>query len=402
MPPLPVPTPISAPNGKPVAAHFLTTFLKPEMLHIYRQITALKEFQSAVLCQKREHADAFPFSEIRILPKPRTRALRRFWQKQILGRPITIYRSEARRIEAILRDIAASVLHVYFGHIGVHVLPLLEMTRVPSVVSFHGADLGIDVGKPAYRAMARQMFDQATLLLVRSESLFGKLVSLGASPDKIRLHRTGIPLGEISFEQRVPPADGGWRCVQACRLIPKKGLATTLRAFATFARAYPHATLTVAGEGPQLDELHALAANLQIAPSVRFIGFVGQAELRALYARSHFFLHPSETPRDGDQEGVPNSMLEAMASGLPILATNHGGIPEAVEHGISGWLVAERDHEALAQGMLALTHAHDLYTRLSAAAAASVTRQFDLEKQTRIMEGFYGEAMLLAAKKLAE
>src|SRR4051812_31222384 len=81
----------------PVAAQYVVTFLKPEMLHIYRQITTLRAFRPVVFCQKRENETTFPFADLRILPKPRTHALRRIWQKQILRRPITIYRNEAQR-----------------------------------------------------------------------------------------------------------------------------------------------------------------------------------------------------------------------------------------------------------------------------------------------------------------
>ena len=383
-----------------VAAQYLATFLKPEMLHIYRQITALREFHPLVLCQKRENSEAFPFDNVRVLPKARTRAWRRFWQKQLLKRPITIYRSEARRIDRILREAQAQVLHIYFGHMGVHLLPLLEITRVPAIVSFHGADLGIDVDKPAHLALTRRMFDRATLLLVRSESLARKLATLGADSARIRLQRTGIPLGEIPFQQRVPPVDGAWRCVQACRLIPKKGLTTTIRAFAEFAREYPKATLAIAGEGPQLDELRALVRKFGIENRVEFTGFLPQQELRALYARAHFFLHPSETAADGDQEGVPNSMLEAMASGLPVLATLHGGIPEAVERGTSGWLVAERDYAGLAHALLTLSKTESHYSKMSTAAATRVSALFDLTNQARTLEGYYREAISLAAEKL--
>src|SRR6195952_3125376 len=111
---------------RPTAAQYVVTFLKPEMLHIYRQITALRAFRPVVFCQKREHAAEFPFDEIVVLPKPRTHQLRRFVQKQLLDMPITIYRSEARRILAALENSGAKLLHVYFGHIGVHLLPLLE------------------------------------------------------------------------------------------------------------------------------------------------------------------------------------------------------------------------------------------------------------------------------------
>jgi colanic acid/amylovoran biosynthesis glycosyltransferase len=384
-----------------VAAQYLATFLKPEMLHIYRQITALRAFRPVVLCQNREAPQAFPFEDLRLLPKARTRALRRIWQKQILGRPITIYRSEARRIVDVLREIRAPVLQVYFGQMGVHLLPLLEISPIPVIVSFHGADAGIDLDKPTHLALTRRMLERARLLLVRSDSLAQRLTAIGADARKIRLHRTGIPLAEIPFQRRSAPPDGAWRWVQACRLIPKKGLATTLRAFAEFVREFPEATLSIAGEGPQLSELQALAAHLGIAARVEFPGFLPQDQLRALYAGAHFFVHPSETPPNGDQEGVPNSLLEAMASGLPVAATEHGGIPEAVVQGTSGWLVPERDHAGLAQAVRALAHDPARYAQMSAAAAARVSAVFDLQKQTRILEGYYREAIGAVAKPIA-
>ena len=383
----------SATSTAPVAAQYVVTFLKPEMLHIYRQITALRAFRPVVFCQKREGAAAFPFGEIVVLPKPRTHPLRRFVQKQLLDRPITIYRSEARRILAALEKSGAQLLHVYFGHIGVHLLPLLEICPLPVIVSFHGADAQIDLHKPAHLARTRRMLERATLLLVRSESLAERLVALGAAREKIRLHRTGIPLEEIPFTQRAAPADAAWHCVQAGRLIAKKGLATTLRAFSEFSRECPRATLTIAGEGPQLQELQALAAALDLGGRVTFAGFLPQEKLRALHAAAHLFLHPSELGPDGNQEGVPNAMLEAMASGLPIVATRHGGIPEAVEHGRSGLLTAERDAPALAQSLLTLARDPARYAAMSAAASARVAAEFSLAAQARVLEAIYREAL---------
>ncbi len=384
------------PPDPPVAAQYVVTFLKPEMLHVYRQIVSLRAFRPVVFCQKRENAAAFPFGEIVRLPKPRTHQLRRLWQKQIRGRPITIYRSEARRTLAELHRVGARVLHIYFGHIGVHLLPLLEMCDLPAIVSFHGADAGIAVDQPAQLSRTQRMFEKCALVLVRSQSIAERLVAMGCETGKIRLHRTGVPLGQIAFAQRAAPADGAWRCVQACRLIAKKGLATSLRAFAEFAHAFPRATFSIAGEGPQLDDIRALANDLGIGAQVFFTGFLSQEKLRGLFAESHLFLHPSELGADGDQEGVPNAMLEAMASGLPILATRHGGIPEAVEDGVSGSLVGERDPAALAAAMLALAHDPARFAAMSAATRARVTAEFDLDAQTRVLEGCYDEAIRAA------
>ena len=181
--------------------------------------------------------------------------------------------------------------------------------------------------------------------------------------------------------------------LQACRLIDKKGLPTSLRAFAAFAKVHPQARLTIAGEGPRREELGRLAGELGVADRVEFTGFLGQDELRARLYASHAFLHPSEQGGDGNQEGVPNAMLEAMATGLPVFATTHGGIPEAVEHGVNGWLVPEGDHEALGRALLELAADPARLGAMGAAAAKTVTEDFDLAAQVAKLEGYYQEAI---------
>src|SRR4051794_25225727 len=108
-----------------------------------------------------------------------------------------------------------------------------------------------------------------------------------------------------------------------------------------------------------------------------------------MYYRAHIFLHPSQTGYDGNQEGIPNSMLEAMASGLPIFATNHGGIPEAIENGVSGILVEERDFEALADALLSGAQDPRLLTRLAQNGADAVRAKFDLRTQAHRLEEIY-------------
>jgi colanic acid/amylovoran biosynthesis glycosyltransferase len=247
----------------------------------------------------------------------------------------------------------------------------------------------VDMNKPAYRESTRQMLDAVKLVLVRSESLRRALVDLGCDPKKIEVQRTGIPLKEFAFHERSFPNDGEWRLVQAGRLIEKKGLPVTLRAFAVFLRKYPTATLTIAGEGPLLGELQTLADELKIAGSVSFTGFISQEQLRDICYRSHIFVHPSQTGHDGNVEGIPNSMLEAMASGLPVFATDHGGIPEAVENGVSGVLVRERDHEALANALLNATQDSDSLARIARNGAEVVRKNFDLRAQAQRLEEIY-------------
>src|SRR5205085_1441355 len=109
--------------------------------------------------------------------------------------------------------------------------------------------------------------------------------------------------------------------------------------------------------------------------------------------QAHIFLHPSELGADGNQEGVPNSMLEAMASGLPVFATNHGGIPEAIESEASGVLVAERDHAGLAGALVEWTSRPEALTGIAEAGAHAVAAKFEQEAQARALEHFYFEAL---------
>jgi glycosyltransferase involved in cell wall biosynthesis len=140
-------------------------------------------------------------------------------------------------------------------------------------------------------------------------------------------------------------------------------------------------------------ELVELARKLRVQDRVRFAGFLAQAQLREAFYQSHIFLHPSELGADGNQEGVPNSMLEAMASGLPVFATHHGGIPEAIEHGRSGVLVGERDHTALAAALLEWTKRPEDLARLAQDGARAVAAKFEQRAQVRALEDFYLEAI---------
>ncbi len=359
------------------------------MLHIYRQITALNRCDPFVIAQKRENAGRYPFDAVHIVPKQGIHFLRRFWFKQIRDKPWQISNTERSALLTVLDGTRARLLHIYFGHIAVHLLPLIQTWKNPSIVSFHGADVMVDMSKPAYREATLQMLRAVKLVLVRSESLQRALVNLGCDPAKIELQRTGIPLDQFPFHERSVPENGEWQFVQAGRLIEKKGLPVTLRAFATFVRQHKNATLTIAGEGPLLEDLQRLARELNVTEQVSFTGFVSQEQLREIYYRSHIFLHPSQTGHDGNQEGIPNSMLEAMATGLPVFATRHGGIPEAIQSGVSGVLVSERDHKELAQALLDAAEKPDSLSRIARAGADAVRENFDLHRQAQRLEAIY-------------
>jgi colanic acid/amylovoran biosynthesis glycosyltransferase len=383
---------------KPVVASFCTYFLKAEMLHIYRQITSLQRVDTFVIAKFREHAELYPFRDLELLERPRTNLVRRGRLKYLSRVPALVYRGEFEVIRRVLLRRDPDLMHVYFGNTGVHLLPLLERWDRPCVVSFHGMDVQRRETERGYEANLRKLLRLVPLVLVRSRSIAERLIELDCDPQKIRLNRTGIPLHGFPYLIRNVPADGAWTIVQACRLVPKKGLATALRAFARFAKAFPKSRFLIAGDGPLRRELEELVRQLKLQGAAVFLGFLGQTELHRLYEEAHIFMHPSELPPDSNQEGVPNSMLEAMASGLPVVATRHGGIPEAVTDGVNGLLVSERDDEGLAVSLSKMVQDPARWKAMGASASQIVATDFGQPHQVECLEAAYFEAIELWRK----
>ena len=369
------------------------------MLHIYRQVRSLQSYRTFVMTKWLQNEDRFPFDDIELIPQPHINPFRHGWLKFVKRKAPIEYRGEYQLLSSLLEKRGADLMHIYFGHTGVHLLPFIERWNRPCVVSFHGADVAAKPEIRDYGKKLKRLFHSVPLVLSRSNSLSERLIALGCPPEKLRLCRTGVPLRQFPYVQREAPKDGRWRLLQACRLIPKKGVATTLCAFAIFQKEFPKAELVIAGKGPLQAHLEELAEELGIASKVQFRGFLTQGELMDLYASAHIFVHPSETPPDQNQEGVPNSVLEAMSTGLPVVATTHGGIPEAVQHGRGGLLVEERDFESLATALKEMARSRNAFREMGLLASEYVAANFEQTAQVRQLESYYTEALELAGER---
>lgn len=369
-----------------MVAFFCATYLKPEMHHVHRQILAGPGWRPVVVAQKIENRATFPVDALELVPRSPGRFLARARERHFGGAPWQITRGEAARIQATLRRHEARVLHVFFGNVAVHLLPLLRRLEIPFVVSFHGADVTGAIATASYRAACEEVFDRAARVVARSEALAVGVRALGCPEEKLGVIRTALP--DIEFVPRVLPADGAIRLVQAGRLVPKKGFGTSLAAVAALAPKFRRLTLTIAGTGPLEDDLRARAQALGVGDRVEFAGFLSQAELRARVAAAHVFLHPSETVA-GDVEGVPNALLEAAATGLPVVATRHGGIPEAITDGAGGLLCAEGDVAGVSAAIERLVTDPALHARIAAGGAAEVRAKFGREIVAAQLDALY-------------
>ena len=386
------------------------TYLKPEMQSIYRQLTGLKRVRTTVYAQWVENEAMFPFEPLKRLTKlhhrPKGNFILRFWYKYIVRQwppPIAIEKylgpCHPWDLVTMLQADKPDLVHVYYGHKAVGFLPMLKEWGGPWVVSFHGVDVAKDMDKPQHVAALKDVLNSAELVMARSDSLLERLAELGCPREKLRLNRTPIPLSHLTATLRQPPPNGEWRLVQACRLIAKKGLLTAIKAMQDVVAHYPKTKYLICGTGPQETKLREAIEAAGLSQNVQLLGWLSQEQLIAEYQRAHVFLHPSELTKDSDQEGIPNSMLEAMATGLPVVATQHGGIPEAVTSGDDGLLVPEKSPAQLAAAILDLLGNPDKLAELSANAAASVRANFEAEAQVAAMEDVYFEAIAQAAER---
>lgn len=393
---------------RPLVASLCGTFLKPEMQSVYRQIAGLRDHRNLVLTEQRANEDIFPFEPVVVMDKiarPRLRGnfVLRFWYKYVVRqwpppRPINkeVKPYYPYNLPDILRREKPALVHVYYGHKAVKYRSMIRAWGGPWIVSFHGVDVAKFFDRPGYAAKMAKVFSEAELVLGRSASLLARLRELGCPPQKLRLNPTPIPLDGFAASERAEPDGGAFRLVQASRLIAKKGLFTTLEAMKRVVREFPAVKFVLCGDGPDRVAFELAVAQAGLDANVNLLGWIDQASLKREYARAHLFLHPSEMTADSDQEGVPNSMLEAMATGLPVVATWHGGIPEAVRDGEDGRLVPEKDPAALAGAILDLLRDGVERARCGANAAASVRATYGLDASLRRLEDCYREAMALA------
>lgn len=401
------------PDPRPHVISLCGTYLKPEMQSIYRQIAGLKRVRTTVYAQWLENEAMFPFERITKLIKlhhrPRGNFLKRFWYKYIIKQwppPVEINKYIGPCHPWDLIDKLAAdkpdLVHAYYGHKAVGYLPMLKEWGGPFVVSFHGVDVAKDMDQPEHVAAMKEVLERAELVMARSQSLLERVAAIGCPPEKLRLNRTPIPMDHLQATVRTPPANGEWRLVQACRLIAKKGLFTAIKAMEEVVKHHPKAKYLLCGTGPQEAKLREEVAKRGLSANVELLGWLSQEQLLAEYQRAHVFLHPSELTKDSDQEGIPNSMLEAMATGLPVVATQHGGIPEAVTNGRDGLLVPEKSPGLLADAILQVMNDPGLLAALSTEAARSVRQNFEAGAQIAKMEDVYFEAMEMARARTSE
>lgn len=292
-----------------------------------------------------------------------------------------------------IAEFAPDVVHVHWWFPGgLSMWPRL-VNRVPYVMTSHGTDLFLVDRVPAARYLAGPIFRNAAQTTVISSPLVSRVERLGVDRRSI----TVIPMPvdaavaaqlEGAFNAHRPPDT----LLFVGRLVERKGAAYVIRAIAELSEAGRHVRLVIVGDGPERVALTALAGSLAVGDRVEFTGALSPAEVRDRYRAGGVFVMPAVTDWKGEQEGFGMVLVEAMAFGLPVVATRSGGIPDIVRDGENGVLVPERDVGALARGILLLLDDPALATRLAEAARADVRDRFAPARIASAFDSVYRRA----------
>lgn len=286
-------------------------------------------------------------------------------------KPPHIYHLEKLMIEKEIQVVMAE-----YGFTGAEMLPFCKSMKMPILVHFHGYDAYRNDLLTAYLHKYKDLFVYASAIIVVSEDMKSQLIQLGCPENKIELNPYGVN-PDFLLQQPMYHSHQ-FACVG--RFVDKKAPYLTLMAFKEVFKKYPDATLTMVGEGELLNTCQNLAKQWCIAHAVKFVGKKTPLEVMEILSNSFCFLQHSITAQNGDKEGTPLAVLEASAMGLPVIATKHAGIKEAVLHGKSGFLVDEHDVKMMSAYMLQLYENRDLAENMGREGKQYIQVHYNLGK----------------------
>ncbi len=282
------------------------------------------------------------------------------------------------------------IVHCQFGTVSFRGMAFraVNSPEAKLITIFRGHDISNFV-KEKGENVYEPLFRRGDYFLANCDFFKRRVIELGCNPQKIKVHGSGLDYSRFPFRTRQFPEDGFVRIATVGRLVEKKGIEYSIRAVARLLERHANLEYIIIGEGSLRPELEQLIQSLNAEGAIKLVGQKSQAELIALLETSHLFVAPSVTAADGNQDAPVNVLKEAMAMGLPVVSTLHGGIPELVEEGVSGFLVPERDAEAIAERLTDLIEHPEQWPAMGRSGRLFVEQNYDLNRLNDALVALY-------------
>lgn len=298
-----------------------------------------------------------------------------------------------RPYQRLLQGYHPSLIHAHFGIEGVYALPLAKRLGIPLVTTFHGFDATLApwalLSSPAwaqYPLLRRKLAREGDLFICASSFIRERLLAMGFPEARTHTLYIGVDCRTILPRE---PSEEVPAILHVARLVEVKGTRYLLRAFAKVAQRYDNVQLIIIGDGPLRRSLGSLAASLGVQDRVRFLGALRHADVLAWIRKAAMLVLPGIRTATGRVEGLGLVLLEAAATGVPAIGSRVGGIPEGVIDGRTGYLVPERDPDALAVRIGELLDDPARRYRMGAEGRTLAEQRFDIDRQTAALESLY-------------
>lgn len=357
---------------------------------IERQLSGFENLNLSLVCWE-SHRDVDQTSGIplHLVPHPwQTEKRRVRWLNRLRRAPAGNFfgasGSELRSLTDILEKARPEVILCHFGTTALRVLPAARALGIPMVAHFHGLDLSQALRNRWYRWSLQRWLDEFASIIVVGSNQKRWVLEQGIPENRVHQIPCGAPTDE--FQRKGGPYPARPHFLTVSRLVPWKGVDYSLRAFAMARRDGLDATMQVIGDGPTLDDMKALAAELGLTDEITFSGLLPPDEVKVAMSRASVLLQHSLDYSNGWVEGFGVSITEAAAMELPSIVTRCGGITDQVLDGETGLVVPQRDVPAYAAAISRLGKDAALHRRLGLAARARAVAHFDTREMTRRLE----------------
>jgi len=300
---------------------------------------------------------------------------------------------QGKKLRMLVKEIKPDIMHFHYGTDAGIYLQALKSLNIPKVVSFYGYECSgflkrfLGFGKQYLKSM---VYKYADLVLAMSPDMYKDIKAAGCPENKIKVHYYGTDVQRF-VQSTVDKPDSDCRLLIISGLTPQKGHIFLLKAFQKAFEVNKNISLTIVGDGQLHQEIRRQVLELNLAPSVRLPGAVvyGSQEHKDYFLSHDVFVHPSVTDVNGDKEGIPGAIIEAMAARLPVIATFHAGIPYVIEDEKTGFLVQEWDVDDLTQSILRMAESKVLRERLGTEAQKYALANLNLMKKEEDLERIY-------------
>jgi colanic acid/amylovoran biosynthesis glycosyltransferase len=273
------------------------------------------------------------------------------------------------------------IIHCQFGYQSFRGMAFRDLhnPKAKLITIFRGYDISSFVEQKGTH-IYDELFKKGDFFLANCEYFRQKAIQLGCNEQKIVVYRSGLDCDRFLFKPRHFPSDACIRLATTGRLVEKKGIEYAIRAVAKQAKITLNIEYNIIGDGELKEYLQQLIEDLNVSSVVKILGWKNEREIIEILDQSHIFIAPSVTAKNGDRDAPVNVLKEAMSMGLPVISTYHGGIPELVENGVSGFLVPERDAETLAQKLSYLIEHPEQWELMGKAGRTFVEAHYNLNK----------------------